>query len=1183
MRIRQLDLIRIGPFTNQSLTFNDRPIAEDLFAESSFDFHLVYGPNEAGKSSSLRALTQWLFGIAGETKCRDHFVHAYKDLRIGGTIQSHDGDTLTCIRRPGGQASLRAEGDRKKLDPSVLSEFLGGLTREQFETQFGIDIHQLTNGGKAIATGGGEIGESLFAAGSGSANMPTIQKQLDDQCEALFKPSIATKPIINASIADLNAARKEVREKSVKSKDWQRRFDELAELRTEKVKLDQQQIELQGERDRLGRIRDALPAIGQWNDQQRERADLGEVIRLRDDFVSQRVQVSSELTAARSAQKLATEEIESLSAKLEKLGDRPMILDHASAVESLFENLSLYRQWVQTSPTLAARHRQLQTSVQDALKTLGKEPDWKNADALRIRPDVRVRIRDLAEQRSGLFASVEQAKRELNRRSVDLESLTARWQTLSPPDDATGLKRTIAAAQKLGDLDATIATQTDLLADSRSRAAGLLERLPLWSGRLDDLECLSIPSPETVLRFTRDFELVDQTLHSLNDELKRIQDEVATVEESLHTLTMQTDVPTEESLAQARDQRDQQWSELQVQLRSTSDPNQDDRLDESIAELTESVRLCDEMSDRLRREAQRVSEKARLLGALQRCRIQIENNTAARDEAQGEQESIQKAWLVVWEPSGITPISPSEMTGWLAKYDELIELSERIRGQRGELERQTKIRQEHLDALQVYLPNKVNDSSLSTALDACVDRLDANTTALQQFQQLSQQIEDLQKEKSSAETDYAECEQAKTQWQSQWQHAMVSLQCDEELSAKEAQAVLDTIDQLVADMDAVAQVGDQIQTNQQQIESFKSQIIALTESLGGEDFVMKSETSPDQVVAYLHDRLKRARTEQTSRDHLLSQRQEAETRCQKSSADIEVQMAKLSQLCREAQCDSADQLPEIEQRSIRCRGIDQAIAEKASELRGLAQGADLETFIAEALQEDPDRLNPRIEQLNEQLTLIERERTERSKTIWEREHEFKQIDGNDQAAIANENAEEVIARLQTQVDQYVRTKLGSAMLRSAVARYRKRNQGPVLKRASELFASFTLSSFSGIDTDTNDENENVIVGVRGGEHSTDRRLITVDQMSEGTCDQLFLALRIASLEWHLESNPPVPFIVDDILLKFDDQRSAATLRCLGELSCKTQVILFTHHEHLIDVAREALPADVLQVHSLGKA
>ncbi|HKV08129.1 MAG TPA: hypothetical protein VJ725_08335, partial [Thermoanaerobaculia bacterium] len=47
---------------------------------------------------------------------------------------------------------------------------------------------------------------------------------------------------------------------------------------------------------------------------------------------------------------------------------------------------------------------------------------------------------------------------------------------------------------------------------------------------------------------------------------------------------------------------------------------------------------------------------------------------------------------------------------------------------------------------------------------------------------------------------------------------------------------------------------------------------------------------------------------------------------------------------------------------------------------------------------------------------------------------------------------------------------------------------------------------------------------------------------------------------------PLPFIVDDILINFDDERSAATLKVLAELSKQTQVILFTHHERLKEMA-----------------
>jgi uncharacterized protein YhaN len=87
-------------------------------------------------------------------------------------------------------------------------------------------------------------------------------------------------------------------------------------------------------------------------------------------------------------------------------------------------------------------------------------------------------------------------------------------------------------------------------------------------------------------------------------------------------------------------------------------------------------------------------------------------------------------------------------------------------------------------------------------------------------------------------------------------------------------------------------------------------------------------------------------------------------------------------------------------------------------------------------------------------------------------------------------------------------------------------------------------------------------------------------MSEGTADQLYLALRLASLEHYLEGRDPIPLVADDILVSFDNERAGAALDVLAELACRTQVIFFTHHAHLVDLAQQRLGDDVLFVHRL---
>jgi uncharacterized protein YhaN len=163
------------------------------------------------------------------------------------------------------------------------------------------------------------------------------------------------------------------------------------------------------------------------------------------------------------------------------------------------------------------------------------------------------------------------------------------------------------------------------------------------------------------------------------------------------------------------------------------------------------------------------------------------------------------------------------------------------------------------------------------------------------------------------------------------------------------------------------------------------------------------------------------------------------------------------------------------------------------------------------------------------------------------------------------------------VAQYARTKIASAILTRTIERYREKHQGPLIKRASQLFARMTRNAFQGVRAEYDGKGNPILVGIRSGGDEG----VTVEGMSDGTADQLYLALRLASLEHYLENSEPLPFVVDDILLRFDDERALATLEVLVDLSEKTQVIFFTHHHHLVELAHSAIGAAKLTTHFLS--
>lgn len=242
----------------------------------------------------------------------------------------------------------------------------------------------------------------------------------------------------------------------------------------------------------------------------------------------------------------------------------------------------------------------------------------------------------------------------------------------------------------------------------------------------------------------------------------------------------------------------------------------------------------------------------------------------------------------------------------------------------------------------------------------------------------------------------------------------------------------------------------------------------------------------------------------------------------------------------------------------------------------LASGESIETFIADAEAATTEDMHTELNQLSNDIDELERIKTEVAEAIGAHHTELKRMDGNSRAAEAQAEVEHLLAVIRGDVDQYVRLRLAAAVLKRSIERFRESSQGPVVDRAGEMFADMTLGAFSGLRADYDDKGKAALVGVR----ASNGQSVGVDGMSDGTCDQVYLALRLALLESYLSGHEPIPFIVDDILIQFDDDRAVASLKALSELSKKTQVVFFTHHEHLVELARKHVDANVQITHRL---
>lgn len=1175
MRFQYLDLQSFGCFTDYRVDF-----APDR------TFHLIYGPNEAGKSTFLRAITDVLFGIPERTG--DAYLHSTRRLRIGAGLLHSDGRELAFVRRKGRTRTLLDPRDDKPLDEAVLVPFLAGLDRETFQLMFGLNHERLTEGGRRLLRSGGSVGESLFEAASGISGLRELFGELYEEARSLFKPA-GKNPPINDLIASYRQARRRVAELSLAVRSWDelaKRYDKekqaVADLIERKKRLDEKKT-------RLERVSRTLPLLSQRRkceeDLDKHLAQLAGVPPLPETAREERLAAQERLEAAQKAKKRAEDKIKALEQKKASFQIPTGLLEQNDAISKLYENLSQYRQNTANLPRLQGEIAQRKESVNALLRELYPQASsWKDVEKLRPALKDLENARELARQYPDLMADLKSIEKQISDSKRAAAENQARKQQLGPVQDVGRLRAAIKRAQKNGNLE-------EKLRETRRRARQLqeqldaeLEKLSLWSGTAAELERLSLPMAETVEVFGQRIDKIKSGIELVERDIQQLKEEIRRINERLVQLKFQGDVPSQEDLARARQHRDRGWQLIrQAWLEGVSDVEAEREFspDQPLAEAYEAaVVKADETADRMRLESQQVAQKAALLASLEKYEAKLKGLNQDKAELEAALALVDGQWQEIWQPCGITALSPKEMLSWLQRCDKIIGQIRELR----EAERSAADLEAEIAAYRAEIGGALADLGKTAAEDACLEDLislgqevcSAADTARGSLERLEEEAARLQEQLRAADEKKEQVEKQVAQWQGRWTEAMRRLALPDDTTPKVAEAFIDKLNQLFGEIDALKRSQITVQQMVQEINDFKTR----TENLLEKVPLDLSHLTPDLAVAQLKRAGEKASKDLASLEGINQQIRELEDERKAAAEEIEAAGKELEQLMARAHCQTISELEQAEELSERVRGLKKEIEELNKRLLASGDGLSLEEIACEAEGVNPDTLPGEIEEIRRQLNELdeERSRLEQRFGATKKEYETK-VDGSSTAAAeAAEEAEAILARLEPQVARYVRLRLAAALLRMGVERYREQNQSPVLRRAGEFFCRLTLGSFSGLTVDYDASDNPILLGVRScGE------TVGVEGMSDGTQDQLYLSLRLASIEKYLKEMEPLPVVVDDILINFDDERSRETLRVLAGLSEHTQVIFFTHHKALVRLAEQAVPDTALAIYSLDRA
>ncbi|MBZ0095667.1 MAG: hypothetical protein K8H75_09920, partial [Sulfuricella sp.] len=413
------------------------------------------------------------------------------------------------------------------------------------------------------------------------------------------------------------------------------------------------------------------------------------------------------------------------------------------------------------------------------------------------------------------------------------------------------------------------------------------------------------------------------------------------------------------------------------------------------------------------------------------------------------------------------------------------------------------------------------------------------------------------------------CEKLLEAWRTGWTEAMAAIRLASDAGGEEAAARLGQFDGLEDALDTLDGARAELAAAQSTVTRVEQEVARLCGATGYD----RANRPVDAVVETLYERLVAAKELAQRRKTLEDLIKEAGKAGDQAAQSIRLAEQELTRLKSAAGYATLPELVDAENRSAECLKLESDMA--AIETRLVTASAlPLQELLAQAEGQDLVLVEAALVRVSTDLDACTAQVEALHGKQIETQAALGQVDGEAVAAEAEQRAADAAARLSNLVADYSSARLASAVLLEAIETYQQRYQGPLLARASELFATITDGRFAKVATDF-DEDMTILVGVR-----PNGKRETVGNLSSGTRDQLFLALRLAAIESHVANQEPMPVVVDDIVINFDDASASATFRVLAELSRKTQVLFFTHHEHLLERAASAIGAGAFTAHKL---
>ncbi|KEA07259.1 ATP-binding protein [Rhizobium rhizogenes] len=1148
MRFNRLDILRYGALTDRTLDFR-----------TGARLHVIYGPNEAGKSSALSAISDLLFGFP--TAAEQSFLHEPTTLRVGASIATRDGATLAFRRRRGRKNTLLAPDDKETpLAEDALAPFLGNLSRDVFERAFGLDSLRLRQGATAMLRSGGEIGSLLFSAASGLTGLSRLRQSLEGEADGIYAQRRSKDRSFYQALDRHDEARKAERDNELKSGDWKKLLAEAAELEAELERLQDQRRQTRQALDRLQTLKTLQPLLAEIDGERAALDDLADLTAIPDSFADRLERGLNDKRTAEEelhrAQQLATRTGEELS----MIRIDETVLQLADDITQLFADTGNYRSQRQDLP----RVDQELAGYEATLAQLGRRLGFADVSQLEKQQPSdadRVRLSELVEEGRRLLLQAQGNTDQLDserRQLASLEKDGSAGRLINPrpfSDQLEALGDDLASLARLDGLETQISR---IEADLREAAARL--RPPVAD--IDALFATPLPDGAEIAAHRETIDAARAGAREASDKLRGYDEQLAEIEQALADAERTGTIVTREQIAGAREARDAQWQSIRDGL-TDAGPAPDGK---AIATFATSLAEADRLADAALSDADRVSRHAD--NRLRQARLLQEREAAAK-RLQQREEALAKVlagFSALFDASGVSALDPAAMLEWRRGVEALFRERRALRDlldQRNEASlAETRVSPALKDIAEATsyksgrLPPKAMAEGLRKHLRLLSERWSESRTregeigaARDRLTRLGEQQQDIERRQAV--------------WRDAFGKAVLSLGLSADATLEMAAAALKAWTELP---DVLAEHDNRqrrVSGMRRDMADFERRLATLAATAGYE----VDHLPPDAAAEALHARVSAVRGEQKKHDRLEEERQRAEAQAAHCGEALATVTAALADLTADLPEDT--DLPALLSRLRDRARLHARLAESRDRLRQQSEGDGEEVIRAELVGFERVAAGLEIERLSAEDQRQFSANGALAARLAENQRQRSALETGVSAEYAVFEKLSAEQEAKDLARQWVVLKLAAQMLASSMEAYREQQADPVITRAGELFSLLTGHGFTRLVEEHDDADTLQLLAERsGGER------VPLAGLSEGTGDQLYLALRLAFLEDYSARNEPAPLIVDDIFQTFDDERASAGLKALAGTAERFQTILFTHEMSVVEIAKREIGGDL---------